>query len=212
VKPLLFALSMVVLTGCSDPPGWMLWSHTYSMTDGMTSSDEWSSYESFFKFEDCKNQIQTEISLSAKREKEGSYQSNDSKITIQQEKNGLKVTEVRQVTNIKQRSSVYSTRFFCMPLGVDPRPKDPSTWILWEYVSVSESGKFIEAQGPYFEKGFLTQIACENEHTLRLLREREWEEKSKDERKNPSPRTSKARFLCRPSGVNVAEEIGVRPR
>lgn len=210
MKPLLFVLSMVALAACSDPPGWILWSHTYSTTSGVTSHDEWESYESFFKVADCKSQIQTEIALHAKNLEERRAR-RENRITIQQEKEVLKVTS-DWLLGDKQTSSLEVTRFFCVPMGFDPRPKDPSTWILWEYVSVSENGKFTDARGPYFEQGFLTQSTCEKEHTWRLLMQRELEAKSKAEGKNPSTRTFEHRFLCRPLGVDVREEIRGRSR
>lgn len=90
MKKLIFVLSMVALTACSDPPGWILWGHTYSTGDGRPSGDDWESYESFFKMTECKNQIQTEIATQARYwEETKKEKSKDVKITIQQGKESL---------------------------------------------------------------------------------------------------------------------------
>ena len=205
MKELIFVLIITALTACSDSPGWILWSHTYATTGGRTSRDTWESYGSFFKVAECKSQIQIEIALLKKTLEERQARSRDRKIIIQEEKEVLKATT-------EQTTSAEITRFFCVSIGTDPRPKDLSTWILWEYVSNSESGKLVRIQGPYFEESFLTQIACERERTFRLLLDRELQAKSKAASKSQSTRTSEHRYLCRPLGVDVAEQIGVRPR
>jgi hypothetical protein len=167
--------------------------------------DEWESYESFFKRAECKSQIQTEIAMRAEYWEKDKKESKDVKITIQQEKESLKITRVRLLADKQETSSVSISRFFCMPLGVDPRPKDPSTWILWEYVSLSENGKFIEARGPFLHGGFLTQFACERAHIAALQIQRELEEKEEQleaARKKSSKRKVKYSYQCRPSGVN----------
>lgn len=88
-----------------------------------------------------------------------------------------------------------------MPLGVDPRPKDPSTWILWEYVSASEKGKFIERKR-YLNGAFLTQFGCERASIAELQLQRVLTEKLEDERKTASKRKIEYHYDCRPVGVN----------
>lgn len=203
MKKLIFVLSMVALTACSDPPGWILWGHTYSTRDGRPSGDDWESYESFFKMTECKNQIQTEIATRARYwEETKKEKSKDVKITIQQEKESLKLTQVRLLANKQETSSVSVSRFYCMPLGVDPRPKDQSTWILWEKASASQGGKTVETTGWSVAEGYLTKTACEaasySKSEFQREMDRDITEKQPD---NPSKRTVQRYYSCLPVGV-----------
>ena len=149
---------------------------------------------------ECKSQIQTEIATRARYwEENKKEESKDVKITIHQEK---EIAWVRLLKDKQETSTVSVTRFYCMPLGVDPRLKDLSTWILWERQSVYEDGKRVETTGHEFAGGYLTETACKaagysnqrfNEEMDRSITEKQ--------RDNPSKRTRHWYHKCLPSGV-----------
>jgi hypothetical protein len=133
MKRFFLALSFLLGSSCSDPSsGWLLWSHTYGTLNEEAVKDTWSSYESFFKLAECKSQIPTEVAREIKEWKDAEQSAKDDKFTIQPDKESLRAKVVSvSGADKKKYESIVITRFFCVPLGVDPRPKDVTMWTLW---------------------------------------------------------------------------------
>jgi hypothetical protein len=184
LKRFFLALSFLLGSSCSDPsPGWLLWRQTYETLNGEPFKDTWSSYESFFKRAECKSQIPTEVAREVKEWKDAEQSVKDAKYTIQPEKESVRAKVVR-VSGADKKTYETTTimRFFCMPLGVDPRPKDVSIWTLWQSVAVGDAITW----KPF--ETYLTRANCEQG--------REFQDKVAAS--NAAPFF----FRCLPSGVN----------
>ena len=57
------ALGLAVLISCSDPQGWTLWGHAYSVEDDENKliGDDWESYDTYSSAGDCKSQIKSDL-------------------------------------------------------------------------------------------------------------------------------------------------------
>ena len=84
--------------------------------------DEWSSFDTYGSPADCKNQVQSHLILLEKSYQESKTLLEDYRLTIEREKQGLTVTGV-PVKKSGDAKAITTTRFFCLPLGQDPRPK-----------------------------------------------------------------------------------------
>jgi hypothetical protein len=62
MKAFALLLLSALAVSCSDPPGWTLWSHTYSSADEIEERvDKWSSHDSYSNLADCKKGTETEL-------------------------------------------------------------------------------------------------------------------------------------------------------
>lgn len=84
----------------------------------------------------------------------------DVKVTIQRDKDAVRASMMPK--DEEQKSLLYVTRWFCLPLGTDPRPKDQSTWVLWEHTSGTVKGGYRYSDWTP-GRGYLTEFACERE-------------------------------------------------
>ena len=96
--------------------------------------------------------------------------------------------------------SVVTTRYFCLPLGVDPRLKDPLTWTLWEIKFVkrndrTESISWTPNSFP-FKNSFLTERSCRLELESNERGARPYNEKARKDRSGIS-----TYYECVPSTV-----------
>jgi hypothetical protein len=182
VNGLIFSLSFLFLSSCSDPPGWTLWRHTFSSNDAVVQQDDWSSYASYSNLGDCKNQISLEVPKLVKiYEKDfREVEKQGYKVDIRKEQNALRVTVVAPPKE-KDNSQALVTRFFCVPLGVDPRPKDQSSWVLWEEEFVDSSSRIGPLHSWKPKEGYLSKAACEREkwsNDSRAVREQNKDKKT----------------------------------
>jgi hypothetical protein len=141
-------LAVLFVPSCSDQPGWTLWGHWYEQTDEITNVDNWYSYDSYSNLADCKTQIAPLVAKETKNYEEMNSQF-PGKISVQSEKDSVRAKATGPKISLTYRES-----FFCVPFGVDPRPKDQSTWTLWEEYSNGKSRSW-EPYGSY-----LTGAAC----------------------------------------------------
>src|SRR5207244_4068878 len=85
LKILTRLFTLVVIASCSDPHGWTLWLHTYSV-EGDTlnpTHDEWSSFNTYGSSADCKNQIESHLILLEKSYQESKTLLEDYRLMIE---------------------------------------------------------------------------------------------------------------------------------
>lgn len=127
----ILASTLLFFLSCSrDPPGWTLWQHTFRTEEDETISDDWWSEDSYSRLEECKAQLGKEVVRLGNIYKNDTSRDPDFKFTLDTEKDVVKLSAVPLKANEKPKLSV--TRWFCLPIGMDPRVKDQSTWVLWE--------------------------------------------------------------------------------
>jgi len=201
LKILIQLSTVLVIASCSDhpPQGWTLWIHTYSVVESDSlspRSDDWSSFDTYLSRADCEKQIEPHLSFAEKNyQEEGT--SKDYKLTIEREKQGLRVIYV-PVKESKDEKTIGTTRFFCLPLGQDPRPKDPLTWTLWRHEATRGDRISYDSWQP--EDSYLTGWQCMQAQHWQQQIVRPYNEESRKVGKGQQ-RTS-TYFTCAPSTVN----------
>lgn len=201
IKNFYFSLLVFQLIGCSDPPGWLLWSHTYSTVDKIADADTWKTYASFRKLADCADGLKIEVSAMAERFAVD-YRGRKGKDTVQKDDESVQFISTHTEGNTNT-SGVSNTRFFCIPIGIDPRPKDQSTWVLWAHIykrDGSDNGS-LSLEGSY-----LTQFACERARQQSVLIYRALQQTDREK----APVKVMRNVFCRPVEIDVHREFGVR--
>src|SRR5215813_6592792 len=96
----------------------------------------------------------------------------------------------------KDDSQTWVQKFFCLPLGFDPRPRDQSTWILWSNTSLYDlKSKRREFESWIPQDGFLTRDACQRQsHTME-------QDIKKGRKEGVYPENEGFSYMCLPSGV-----------
>ena len=210
MRRILLAFTLTILVSCSDPQGWTLWGHAYSVEDDENKliGDDWESYDTYSSAGDCKSQMKSDLTSLEKNLADGAKDA-DYKVTLQRETSGLKATSVplpgakekREKLGLSEfKSRVVTYRFFCLPLGMDPRQKDPLTWTLWERKFVKRNGRtestsWTPVSFP-FKNSFLNERSCRLELESNQRGARPYNEKA---RKDPSGIS--AYYECFPSTV-----------
>jgi hypothetical protein len=202
MRRVLLAFSLTILGSCSDPPGWTLWKHAYLVTDDERSTvgaNEWHLYDSYPALGDCTAQISLE---SAKAEKafekaRDRPEAKDHKIIFQREKQGIKMTVIPSTASEKDKPYTQTIRFFCLPIGMDPRPKDPVTWTLWREEFSGRSGRTdYHSWQPEEDSSYLTEVEC------RRVKEFQQEIQTPDNEKPAKEKVSRSTYYhCYPSTV-----------
>src|SRR5262245_30376219 len=192
-------LILILSSSCSDQPqGWTLWLHTYSVKADLITGgdgDDWTSFDTYVTAMDCKNQIQTHLSSLEKHYGRAGQLLKDYQVSIKQEGPGLLVTGESRNKNEETRNT--SAKFFCLPLGHDPRLKDPLTWTLWEHQYVETNNQIHESWRP--EESYLTGSRCEKSSKSMRDIYRSLEEKDKTTK---SQKRISTFFICAPSTIN----------
>ena len=201
MRKLFLAFSLTILASCSDPQGWTLWLHAYSVEgDALNpTDDEWSSFDTYGSPADCKKQIESHLTLLEKGNQESKTLLEDYRLTIEREKQGLTVTGVPVKKSKDAKSIVTTTRFFCLPLGQDPRPKDPLTWTLWTHKTTWADNRVVyESWQP--EESYLTGWKCTREKSANQKIYNPYNEKA--EKVAKGQRYTKTYFQCAPSTIS----------
>lgn len=200
LKILTELLMLLAIASCSEPQGWTLWRHSFWVEGDAHDpiGDEWRSFDTYLSLADCKKQIEPQLALAEKSNRE--ELSVDYKpVQIEREKQGLTVTGTPVKTSKDAKTVIMSTRFFCLPLGQDPRPKDPLTWTLWRHDTHSD-GDRVSYESWHPEESYLTGWRCMQEKHSRERSVQPYNEKSEKAAKGQT-RWNQS-FDCVPSTVN----------
>jgi|SRR5215471_19185074 len=153
------------------------------------------SFDSYSQLRECQSQFATAITkLTDAYQKE--LQDPDGKVSIQRDKNAVQASMMPK--NEEKKSLLYVTRWFCLPLGMDPRPKDQSTWILWEHSSGTAKGGYRYSDWSP-GGGYLTQFACEREQKSSQQGVAKFRKETEDKGQKVSSLTY---YKCLPAGVD----------
>jgi hypothetical protein len=120
-------LGLLAVASCSDPQGWTLWGHNYSVEGDALSpqSDEWGSFDTYLGLADCKKQMEARLAhVEEKGIKEGLP---DYKLAIEREKQGLIITGTPIKTSKDAKTVMSTIRFFLLasrPRSKAERPAD----------------------------------------------------------------------------------------
>jgi hypothetical protein len=124
----------------------------------------------------------------------------DYRLTIEREKQGLISTNVPVKKSEDAKTSIVTLRFFCLPLGHDPRPKDPLTWTLWRHETTWGDDNRAPYESWQPEESYLTGWRCMQERDSRQKIYIPYNEESKKAAKGK--RRTSTYFSCVPSTVN----------
>jgi hypothetical protein len=202
-KALTKLFAAFILASCSDPQGWTLWIHEYTIeADALNpSTDEWRSLETYVSSAECKKQVESQLALIEKTIQEqktgGSF--DDYRLTIEREKQGLRVAAVPTKTSNDAKTNIFTNKIFCLPLGIDPRPKDPVTWTLWRHETTwNKNGVVYESWQP--EESYLVDWKCTQAKSSNQKIYNPYNEKS--EKVTKGQRYTKTYFQCAPSTIS----------
>jgi hypothetical protein len=198
--------ALIIFASCSEPHGWTLWIHEYTVAGDALhpSSDDWRSLDTYLTSAECKKQENIHLALIEKsireEERKGSFGSYDGyKLTVEKVTQGIAVATVSAKTPTDAKPMSFTTRTFCLPLGMDPRPKDPVTWSLWRHQTTwNKNGFAYESWQP--EESFLVEWKCARAKASNQKIYNSYNEKSEKEAKGQ--RYTKTYFRCAPSTVN----------
>ena len=86
LKILTELVTLLAIASCSEPQGWTLWIHTYSVEEGdaLRPSDEWSSFDTYLTPADCKKQIEPHLTLVEKSNQESKALLEGYRLTIEE--------------------------------------------------------------------------------------------------------------------------------
>jgi len=142
------------------------------------------------------------LGLVEKNDKEDLLEFGDYKLgAIEREQQGLKITGVPVKTSKYAKTTIIiTTRFFCLPLGQDPRPKDPLTWTLWRHETTWWDDKSAPYESWHPEESYLTGWRCMQEKYSQQRIVQPYNEKSQKAAKGQSHGSTY--FNCVPSTVN----------
>lgn len=179
-----------------------MWRHDFSYGEtiygtNISETDKWFSGDSYYSLTECKKGIEAELKDIKEIISKTSGMSEGYTRTTEEKSGALVITTTPKAPKQNERPGITTTRFFCLPLGSDPRPKDQLPWILWEITS--DRGKTTRSIRFEPQETYLTGSACDGHQRMNTKIQGDLEEKYEKKKQI----LVKIYYRCFPVGVDL---------